>query len=104
MRNGTAAAAAACVPPPPSLERLAHVCTSMREALGLDAAPDKPLAWRHAGKPSLPRSMVLLRAGIRLRRLARVLGAGECGLHTPGGAIADVDAAGVPLQEMLQVW
>lgn len=88
---------------PPGTQRLSHVCGSMREALGLESAPDKPLAWRHAGRPGLPRSMALLDAALRLRRLARAMGVGKAGPAAVGGGLDDVAAAGVPIHELLQV-
>ncbi|KAG1662050.1 hypothetical protein FOA52_005297, partial [Chlamydomonas sp. UWO 241] len=118
LKAGAASAVAACATPPPSSARLAHVSSSTGASLGLDAAPDKPLAWAHAGRPALPRSRALLAAGLALRRLARALGAGEEPMgDAHGGAVGgaashaaaagvtaalrDVASAGVPLPRML---
>eukprot|EP00955_Chlamydomonas_euryale_P071330 361039-Chlamydomonas_euryale.AAC.2 len=83
-------------------QRALHVCAGVSESLGLASAPDKPLAWRHAGRPALPRSAALLWAGLRLRRLAAALACGPAGPASPGTAPADLGAAGVPWQASIE--
>ena len=46
--------------PSESTQRLEHVCRGVSQALGLDEAPDKPVAWQGCGHPMLPRSALLL--------------------------------------------
>ena len=87
-----------------------HLQAGMSDALDLDQMPDKPLLWRHGGRPVLPRSMVLLRARLRLGRLARALGSGGATGGNPllgsgggggGAALRELAAAGAPLLPLL---
>lgn len=83
--------------------RLAHVCSQMREALGLDVQPSKPLLWRLGGRPQLPRAMALLQARLQAQALAGAVHAAPAGKALdPQGRPAGLAGAGIDLLQLLQ--